>query len=89
MAIQTVSLSKGAKVRISKSGKIMVVHNGINIRTNLTSMPDYVATVEYDDTQVTEYNGGRYVNGELTLGTNALYSDKLAAIKEAGLTVNI
>ena len=87
--MKTISISKSAAVVISKSGKIMFKDGDVLIRTNLTSLPDYIGGLSYDPTKVEEYNGGKYVNGELTLGINPLYQDKIAFLKEAGIALSI
>jgi hypothetical protein len=89
MALQKVSMASGAKVSISKKGNIMIKHGDVNIRTNMKSMPDWAGSVEYDDALVTEYNGGKYVNGEIVLGVNALYREKLELLKDLELAINL
>lgn len=89
MALQKVSLASGAKVSISKKGNIMVKHGDVNIRTNMKSMPDWAGSVEYDDENITEYNGGKYVNGEIVLGVNALYREKLEVLKDLELAISL
>ena len=86
--MKTISI-KGAAVVISKSGKIMFKDGDVLVRTILTSMPDYIGSVSYDPTKVEEYNGGKYVNGELGLGINPLYQDKINFLKEAGVALSI
>jgi len=87
--MKTVSISKNSPFAISKSGKIMFIDGDINIRTNLTSLPDYVGGLQYNPADVQDYNGGKYVNGQLILGINPIYQDKINFLKEAGIALSI
>lgn len=89
MAKKSITIGAGAEIIFSKKGSIMFKDGDVIIRTNVSSIPETVKTISYDDTQIVDYNGGKYANGTFSLGLNSLYTDKLAALKESGITLSM
>lgn len=73
---------KFANIKVSKSGKLMVVDGDVNIRTNLTTLPDWAESVTYDPAKVEEYNGGKYANGVIQGGLSDVFKAKSRFLKE-------